>query len=211
MRELSGAAVVVRGQLRRDRRGPLHQPMGSRLQTGVPAARQVAPDAARSQPSCLHGNGDRPRAARHRRSTRPARTGRVRRLVRPPEPRVPGAAARDAEEAAARGSLPAHEGGRDHLLHVAARGRCARGLADGNERDRAARITPACRTQSGAATRTRSSASAPTSWWQQSPSAWASTARMSGSWSTPARRDRSSITSRSPAAPAVTASRPSVC
>ena len=43
------------------------------------------------QPPCLHRDGDRARAPRHRRAARAARSARARRLVRSAEPRLPRA------------------------------------------------------------------------------------------------------------------------
>ena len=73
------------------------------------------------------------------------------------------------------------------------------------------RTTPGSPTTSGTATRTPSSTSTPTSSSPPSPSAWASTARTCATCCTPARRSRSSTTSRSRAAPAATGSRPNAC
>ena len=60
-------------QLRRHRRGALHQPVGPRLPAGVPAARRSCASAGRGQPARLHRHRDRARAPRHRRAARPAR------------------------------------------------------------------------------------------------------------------------------------------
>ena len=64
-----------------------------------------------------------------------ARAGR---LVRPAEPGLPRAAARESEAAAAGGARPASRPGGHHLLHVAARGRRAGRLAARERRARAA-------------------------------------------------------------------------
>ena len=112
--------------------------------------------------------------------------------------------------AAGRARAPSRQAGH-HLLHVAARGRRAGRVAAENGRARAAVSRRAVRRraqpQPGRVPRTKT----PTSSSRRSRSAWASIGRTCGSSSTPARRSRSSTTSRSPAAPAATASRPSAC
>ena len=47
------------GELRRHRRGALHQPVGPRLPSGVPAARDAARALAGDQPARVHGDGHR--------------------------------------------------------------------------------------------------------------------------------------------------------
>ena len=136
---------------------------------------------------------------------------RVRRLVRSSQPDLSRASARRAEEAARRRARAPSPRGRHHLLHVAPRGGCARGVAERDRPSRRSPITPASRTANAAATRMRSSASGPTSSSRPWHSAWASIARTCGSSCTPARRDRSSTTSRNRAARAATASKPSAC
>ena len=114
-----------RRQLHRRGRGALHQPVGARLPSRVPAARAAAPGVSRRQPACLHGDGDRARARRHRRAARAAGAARAGRLVRSAEPDLPRAVARAAEAADARRARPASRPRRHHLLHVAPRGRRA--------------------------------------------------------------------------------------
>ena len=79
-------------------------------------------------------------------AARAAESGRVRRLVRSAEPALPRAAARDAEEAAARRARPPSPRGRHHLLHVAPRSRCAGGVADRRSACPRCPITPGSRT-----------------------------------------------------------------
>ena len=209
---VSGAAVADRRQLHRRGRSALHQPVGPRLPARVPAARRGCASSCPAS-ACTPTRPPRRRAcaATSRRSSacanpiefvgsfdRPNLVYRV----------LPRAALKKQLARRARAASPR---GRHRLLHVAARGGCAGGVAD---RDRAclrSPITPGCRTTSAAATRTRSSASASTSSSRPWHSAWASIARTSASSFTPARRDRSSTTSRSPAARAATGSRPSAC
>ena len=105
---------------------------------------------------------------------------------------------------------PSWTGGH-HLLHVAPRGRRAVRVAARDGRPRARLIMPGSPTTSAAGTRTRSSRKTPTSSSPRSRSAWASIAPTSASSCTPARRNRSSTISRSPAAPDATASRRSAC
>ena len=50
----------------RHRRGALHQPVGPRLPAGIPAARAAARRLSAGLAACLHGDGDRARATRHR-------------------------------------------------------------------------------------------------------------------------------------------------
>ena len=194
-----------------DRRSALHQPMGPRLPARVPPARAAAPAASRRQPARVHGHGDGARAPRHRDAARPRRPDRVRRLVRSAQPDLSRAPARDAEEAARRRARAPPARSRHRLLHVAPRSGCARRVADARSAIPRCPTTPGCRTPNAAATRMRSSASGPTSSSRRWRSGWASIDRTCGSSSTPARRDRSSTTSRNPAAPAATGSRPSAC
>ena len=79
-----------------------------------------------------------PASAGHRRPARPERPARVRRIVRSPEPRLSRAAKGHAEEAADRGARPPPPRSRHRLLHVAARNRGARRVADRERRHRAA-------------------------------------------------------------------------
>ena len=165
------------------------------------------------QPARLHRDRDRARAPRHRRAARPARSpsswsdrsiGRTWSIACCRAPTLKTQTAGRARRAIA--ARPASS--------TARRAREVDALAAWLRRDgraRACRITPASPTTSGTATRTRSSTSTPTSSWRPSRSAWASIDRTCASSSTPARRSRSSTTSRSPAAPAATGSRPSAC
>ena len=116
---LASAGAPV--QLRRHRRGALHQPVGPRLPPRVPAARTPARAAARRQPARLHRHRHRPRAAGHRQPARAARRRGAGRLVRSAEPRLPRAAARQPEEADPRRHGPPSRRGRHRLLHRRAR------------------------------------------------------------------------------------------
>ena len=107
----------------------------------------------------------------------------------------------DAEAAAARRARAASRRGGHHLLHVATRGRRAGRLADRHRRARAAvprrPLGRGAQPQPGRVPqRARPTSSSP-----PSRSAWASTAPTCASSSTPARRGRSSTTSRSRDAP----------
>ena len=90
-------------------------------------------------------------------------------------------------------------------------GRRARELAASSRRARRAVSRGTGRRRPGIGIRTRSSTKTSTSSWRPSRSAWGSIDPTSGSSSMPARRNRSSTISRSPAARAATASRPSAC
>ena len=102
-------------------------------------------------------------------------------------------------------------GGGHHLLHVAARGRCARGVADRRRHPGTSVSRGPRRGRAHAGTRTPSPPNASTSSSPRSPSAWASIGRTCGSSCTRARRDPSSTISRSRAARDATVSRPSAC
>ena len=77
----------------------------------------------------LHGDGDRARAARHRRRAAAARSAGAGRIVRPAEPHLPRASARQPAPAADRHPRAARRRGGHRLLLVAARGRGARRMA----------------------------------------------------------------------------------
>ncbi len=133
-RRLVGAHGVA---LRRDRRGALHQPVGSRLPARVPAAGRAAPGVAGRVGARVHGDGDDTRAARHHWRAGPARPGRARRPVRPAEPHLSRAAADDAEIADPHAAGEASARGRHHLLPVAEGSGRACPLAGAGRRSRA--------------------------------------------------------------------------
>ena len=68
-------ALILSRQFRGDRRSTLHQPVGTRLSSGVSAARAASHRVPRHQPPRLHRDRDRARASRHRGAARPGRTG----------------------------------------------------------------------------------------------------------------------------------------
>ena len=81
-RRVPGPAREVRRSVRRRRRGALHQPVGTRLPPGVPAARPAAQLLSRRQPARLHRDRDGARPPRHRLAARAPGPDRARRLVR---------------------------------------------------------------------------------------------------------------------------------
>ena len=138
-RRLPGPALEVRRQLRGGGRGALHQPVGPRLPSRVPAARRgcaaafpasactritatatarvrrdIAAQLELQNPIELVGSFDRPNL--------------VYRVLSRAEPEA---------AAAGRPGAPQRAGGH-HLLHVAAGSRCAGGVADRDRRPRAA-------------------------------------------------------------------------
>ena len=194
--------LVGRVSYRGDRRSALHQPVGARLPSRVPAdwrlARPVSPALASMR---LPRPPRRACGATSSSQLQLTRSGRARRLVRSPQSGLPRAAARDAEAAAAgRSSPPSAARPASSTAPRAARWtRWPRGC-----RSTGVRAVPyhaGLEDATRRATRTPSSARRPTSWSPRSRSGWGSTARTSGSSSTPARRSRSSTISRSRAAP----------
>ena len=203
------AAGLLRG-----RRGALHQPVGPRLPAGVPPAARAARGVPGGRRACLHGDGHAAGArATSSPSSRLQGPGRARRLVRPAEPHLPRAAA---HRPAGPGASAPSQRHRDQagIVYCIRRSEVDELAAALARRGLQAR----CRYHAGPGRRgaprqpgrLRQRARA-TSWWPRSPSAWASTAPTCATSSTPACRSRSSTTSRRPAAPDATASRPSAC
>ena len=73
-RKLPRQPRAQRRRLHRRRRGALHQPVGPRLPSGVPAAGAAATGVSGRQPPRLHRDRDRAGARRHRRAARACAT-----------------------------------------------------------------------------------------------------------------------------------------
>ena len=197
--------------LHRDRRSALHQPVGARLPSGVPAARAPARRFSRRVAARVHGDGHRARPTGHRGGAAARASAGPRRIVRSPQPDVSRAPPRRSRSASccrcSRGttarpaSSTVRRGGRWNRWP---RGSSTRGT-------RRCPITPASATRCAAATRSSSSTSAPTSSSRRWRSGWESTDRTCATSCTRERRGRRSITSRSRAARAATACPPSAC
>ena len=123
-------AAAGRRAVHRHRRSALHQPVGTRLSAGVPPARSPARGFSERLVSRLHRHRHRARAARHCRRAAAARSAAAGRIVRPPEPHLPRAAARQPASPAARHPCPPRTRGGHRLLLVAPRGRGAGGMAE---------------------------------------------------------------------------------
>ena len=113
-------AVVAADQLHRRGRSALHQPVGTRLPSGVSPARAAARSLAGHRPACLHGHRDRARPAATSSSQLGLRnaTELVGSFDRP-EPGLSRAGAIVAEGADPRRARAASRPGRHHLLLVA--------------------------------------------------------------------------------------------
>ena len=88
------------------------------------------PAVARRQPPRLHGDRYGAGSARYRVPVRPGRSARARRVVRPAESLVPGAAEGGIEASTAGGARPASRRTGHHLLHITTGGRRAGRVAD---------------------------------------------------------------------------------
>ena len=172
---------------------------------GTTSARSIASSAQlrdalpAGQPARLHRDGDRRACAGHRRAAWAARRGRTSRIVRSAEPRLPRAAARPALKTQMLEVLGAHRG-EAGIIYCPSRKEvddlsawlqddgCARAAVSRRAGRRRAAPQPGC------LPRTKWSTSSSRRW----RSGWASIDRTCASWFTPARRSRSSTTSRSP-------------
>ena len=110
----------------RDRRGPLHQPVGSRLPPGIPATGPAPRPVSGRQHPRLHGHRHAAGSRRHRPPARPPLAGDADRHLRSPEPRVSGRAPRRPGGPGAEDPRPPSGRGFDRVLHLAERDRAAR-------------------------------------------------------------------------------------
>ena len=150
-------ATLERRALRR-RRSALHQRMGPRFPPRLPPHRRAARALSGRAVPGVHGDGDRPRARRHRRTPRAARSGRPRRQLQPAQPHL----SRHAQEAQSRSAdrLAARAPRRcRHRLRRQPRRRGRSGQAvEARRHHRRCRIMPGSTRSSARGTRSGSSA-----------------------------------------------------
>ena len=146
-RAVPGPPPDVGRPFRRDRRGPLHQPVGTRVPPRVPTARAGERRLSRRGAARVHRHRHPAGARGHRRAARPARSRGARRLVRPAEPRLPGAAPHRSQGTDSPGARPSRGGSGHRLLRLAARGRVDRRMAGRRGPPGPCPITRACRTK----------------------------------------------------------------